>query len=294
MCTRVPSPPPSHPPQSLPPPFPLQSSAPPPFPPPPTLLPPVSPLPSPRAMPVYSPTARLAAAAASRSARLSAWLGSRLGSARLNRLGRHGLARLSTARHGSARLGTAGTAAAARMPAMPSWSALLGAAQLSSAQLGSSAQPRGSSGSARSARLARLRLTRFSARGGALLVAATCVRSTGQARRSRALAKIGPWAGRVRHCHSGTKGAGQGRVAYPTKSTLAERSRGVPRGENGRDGSNLHFHQKSGVTGVEVGNGTPTGPMPGPYDGYTCPHIRSTLKARVTKGVVSPTGNLGK
>ena len=185
---------------------------------------------------IYSPTARLAAAAASRSARLSAWLGSRLGSARLNRLGRHGLARLSTARHGSARLGTAGTAAAARMPAMPSWSALLGAAQLSSAQLGSFAQPRGSSGSARSARLARLRLTRFSARGGALLVAATCVRSTGQARRSRALAKIGPWAGRVRHCHSGTKGAGQGRVAYPTKSTLAERSRGVLRGENGRDG----------------------------------------------------------
>ena len=180
MCTRVPSPPPSHPPQSLPPPFPLQSSAPPPFPPPPTLLPPVSPLPSPRAMLCIHPRpGSRRPPLLARLARLGSRLGLALSSARLGLI--VGTAR--TARHGSARLGTAGTAAAARMPEMPAWSALLGAAQLSSAQLGASAQPGGSSGSARSARLGRLRLTRFSARGGAPLVAATCVHSTGQVRR---------------------------------------------------------------------------------------------------------------
>ena len=58
------------------------------------------------------------------------------------------------------------------------------------------------------------------------------VRSTKKSRRSRALAKFGPRDGRVRHCHSGTKGAGQGRAAYPTKSTLADRSQGGARAEN--------------------------------------------------------------
>ena len=107
MCTRVPSPPPSHPPQSLPPPFPLQSSAPPPFPPPPTLLPPVSPLPSPRAMLCIHP--RPGSRRPPLLARLGSRLGSALGSARLGSIGLvgtawHGSARLGTAQHGSARL----------------------------------------------------------------------------------------------------------------------------------------------------------------------------------------------
>ena len=176
----------------------------------------------------------LAQLGSARLARLGSRLGSALGSARhgspgLDRHGSHSSARLSTAQHGSAR---AGTAAAARTP---SWSALLRTAQLSSAQL-LSREVRADrlARLARSARLARLRLTRFLARRCSTSPP-PAVRSTGKARRSRALAKIGLWAGRVRHCHAGTKGAGQGRAAYPTNSTVAERSQGVLRGENGRD-----------------------------------------------------------
>jgi hypothetical protein len=85
-------------------------------------------------------------------------------------------------------------------------------------------------GSAWLARHARLRLL-FSLRhsahcsgspasllDGALLVAATCVRSTGNARRSRALAKFGPCAGRVRHCHSRTQA--EAKVKTPLLSNV--------------------------------------------------------------------------
>ena len=123
MCTRVPSPPPSHPPQSLPPPFP----------PPPTLLPPVSPLPSPRAMPVY-----LFTHGPARGGRRFS-LGSALGLARLSaRLGSAQLAwsaRLGTAQHGSARLSTAQHGWNSRGCTHAGNAVLVGSARRSPAQL---------------------------------------------------------------------------------------------------------------------------------------------------------------
>jgi len=96
-------------------------------------------------------------------------------------------------------------------------------------------------GSARLARLARLTLL-FSLRhsahcsgspasllDGALLVAATCVRSTGNARRSRALAKFGPCAGRVRHCHSRTQAEAKVKTPLLSNVIAPERFRGCLR-----------------------------------------------------------------
>ena len=64
------------------------------------------------------------------------------------------------------------------------------------------------------------------------------VRSTKKSRRSRALANFGRAAGRVRHCHSGTKAARQGRAAYPTNVVTGKRFREAPLDESGWDATN--------------------------------------------------------
>ena len=64
------------------------------------------------------------------------------------------------------------------------------------------------------------------------------VRSTKKSRRSRALANFGRAAGRVRHCHSGTEAARQGKAAYPTNVVTGKRFRGSELHESGWDATN--------------------------------------------------------
>ena len=64
------------------------------------------------------------------------------------------------------------------------------------------------------------------------------VRSTKKSRRSRALANFGRDAGRVRHCHSGTEAARQGKAAYPTNVVTGKRFRGSVLVESGWTATN--------------------------------------------------------
>ena len=64
------------------------------------------------------------------------------------------------------------------------------------------------------------------------------VRSTKKSRRSRALANFGRAAGRVRHCHSGTEAARQGKAAYPTNVVTGKRFRGSALVESGWTATN--------------------------------------------------------
>ena len=64
------------------------------------------------------------------------------------------------------------------------------------------------------------------------------VRSTKKSRRSRALANFGRAAGRVRHCHSGTEAARQGKAAYPTNVVTGKRLRGSVLVESGWTATN--------------------------------------------------------